>query len=91
MAPVSRVCQRVQDFIVKQFPSARKRAPKLTDDLLQNGVIDSLGVLDVVNFLEREFGVTISDEDLTPEHFGSVERITAYIESKSQVQTGQAG
>jgi acyl carrier protein len=56
----------------------------LTDDLplIENGVVDSLGIFHIVSFLEREFGVEILDEELAPEHFGTIGSIARLVESK---------
>jgi len=76
------VNQTVRQFIASHFSQARTRG--LTDDdrLLKSGIVDSLGVLDIVSFIESEFGVRVDDEDLVPEHFDSIGRIAAYIETK---------
>jgi acyl carrier protein len=85
------VIQRVQDFVREKFPLARKRVPSAKDDLLQTGIVDSLGVLDLVAFLEKEFGLTISDDELTPENFSSIEQIATFVSSKHQASAGRAG
>ena len=48
--------------------------------------MDSLGILDLVAFLEKEFEVQISDEDLTPENFDSVEQMVAFVANKKNEQ-----
>jgi acyl carrier protein len=55
---------------------------KLDDDvsLLDRGIIDSTGVLEIVMFLEDEFAVKVHDRDLLPENFDSVDRIVAFVE-----------
>jgi acyl carrier protein len=58
------------------------------DDLLESGVIDSLGVLELVAFLQQEFGIAISDDDLTPENFKSIECMAQFVESMLQAQSG---
>ena len=73
--------ERIRSFLVRQFPTAKNVSND--DPLLKNGVIDSLGVLEVVTFVEDEFSITVSDEDLLPENFGSVEGIAKFVESKS--------
>jgi acyl carrier protein len=74
--------QSIHSFVLEKFPAARKR--KITDDdsLLESGIIDSLGMLDVVSFLERTFTLSISDEELTPENFSSVSALAAFVMSK---------
>jgi acyl carrier protein len=73
----------VQEFILKQFPLARKQQIKTTDALLESGMLDSMGVLRVVTFLEEEYAFSVSDEDLVPENFQTIERIAAFIQSKT--------
>jgi acyl carrier protein len=77
----------VRQFITHQFSHARTRALADDDPLLESGIVDSLGVLDLVRFIESEFGVSVADEELIPEHFNSIGRIASYIQSK-QKETG---
>jgi len=70
---------RVRQFILKQFPLARKRQVRDSDALLESGIVDSLGVLQVVSFIEQEFSVKISDDDLVPDNFQTIDRIKALI------------
>jgi acyl carrier protein len=88
MNKVMPVAQNIRQFILTQFPPARRRTLLDTDPLLQSGIIDSLGVLDVVTFIESEFKITVDDDDLLPEHFESIEHITAFVEKKAQRQAG---
>ena len=69
-------------FIINHFPTARRRELSDTDPLLESGIIDSLGVLDVVAFVESEFNLRVDDDDLTPENFQTVDRMTAYVQMK---------
>jgi acyl carrier protein len=52
---------------------------------LEEGIVDSTGVLELILFVEETFGVQVSDEDVTPENFDSVARLTTYIRSKVSV------
>jgi len=82
MSNTNEIQPRVRAFILQKFPPARKRG--LTDDLLllESGIIDSLGVLDVVGFLEETFGIKVEDEELTPENFGSVNCMVSFVSQK---------
>jgi acyl carrier protein len=66
--------------VLQKFPHARKRGVNNGDNLLENGVIDSLGVLDLVTFFQQEFSVAVEDDDLTPENFGSIESMAKFVE-----------
>lgn len=56
----------------------------LSDDypLIQRGVIDSLGILSLVTYIEDSFGVLIEDEDLVPEHFGTISSMARLVAQK---------
>lgn len=51
------------------------------DALLEDGIIDSLGLLDVVNFLEAEFSIAVDDADVTLDNFGSVNAMASFVAS----------
>ena len=72
----------IRDFVFEKFPIAKKRQLKDSDELLESGIVDSLGILDVVAFLESEFGLTVNDEDLLPENFRSIERIAQFAQER---------
>jgi acyl carrier protein len=74
----------VRAFVLKSFPLARKQQIKNSDPLLDSGMIDSQGILEVVAFIEQEFSVIVVDEELSPENFESIDRIAAFIRNKKQ-------
>ena len=74
------VTDRIRKFLEAQFPLVRTLRDQ--DQLLGDGILDSLGILEVVSFLESEFGMTVSDEELLPEHFDSISKLAAFVESK---------
>ena len=55
-----------------------------TDDLVEAEVMDSLGIMKLILFLEENFSIKISDEDLTLENFRSVQSIWSLVEKKSK-------
>lgn len=73
---------RIRAFIVEELGW---RGEQLTDDfpLLENGVIDSLGLFRVVAFLESEYGVKIPDDRLVPDNFATLARIASLVEQPS--------
>jgi acyl carrier protein len=75
---------RVRQFITTNFYVADPAA--LADDasLLEQGIIDSTGVLEVVTFLEADFGLKVEDSEILPDNVDSISRITAFIERKKK-------
>ena len=53
-----------------------------SESLLDNGTMDSTGVLEVINFLEEEFGITVADEEMIPDNLDSVGRIVSCVGRK---------
>lgn len=49
------------------------------DWLMKKGIVDSLGVVELIKFLEAEFGVVIRDDDITEENLGSVAALTRFV------------
>jgi len=49
---------------------------------LEAGIIDSVGIIDMVLFIEETFAIKIEDSEITPEHFDSVNKLANYIRAK---------
>ena len=73
--------ERIKGFLAKQFPATKKTG--IDESLLKTGLIDSLGILDVVAFLEKEFAIAITDEELLPENFESIRSIANFVQQKT--------
>ena len=69
----------VRDFLTTQL---HKSGGDLAADesLLESGTIDSMGVLQLVAFLEATYGVKVGDDDLVPENFDTIAAISAFVE-----------
>ena len=74
---------RLRTFIVEEL-SWEGSASELTDDfpLLERGALDSLGIFQLVSFIEGEFGVEIRDEELVRENFGTLADIARLVDDK---------
>jgi acyl carrier protein len=68
--------------IVKGF-AAEPVDPAPGDSLFESGMLDSFSLADLVTELEKEFGIKVPDSDLVPRKFDSIDRIDAYVASKS--------
>ncbi len=76
------IMERIRKFILEHIPQARQMNVQNEDQLLEGGLLDSLGILDVVSYLEEEFSISASDEELTPENFQSIATMASYVEMK---------
>jgi acyl carrier protein len=75
--------KRAMELIHRLFPVARKREIGPNDSLFASGIVDSLGVLELVSVLEQEFSVTLQDDDLVPENFQTIGAIVAFMRRKT--------
>lgn len=71
--------KQVRDFVTTNFYVADPRSLEDRTSLLDHGIIDSTGVLEVIMFIETTFGVTVEDSEMLPENLDSIERIAAFI------------
>lgn len=81
------VSERIRHFVLEKFPLARKRGLKDGDGLLESGIVDSMGVLEIVSFVEQEFGFQISDEELVPDNFKTIEHLSAFVNARKIVDS----
>jgi len=71
----------IRQFLVENvFHDRDVHNLKPDDSLIARGLLDSLSILKTVTFCEEEFGVTIPDEDVLPDHFDSVRSIAKLVE-----------
>lgn len=79
----SKLLQTVRDFIADNF-LFRAENEALGDDqsLLDSGIVDSTGVLEIIAFLEQTYEISIADSEIVPENLDSVGRIADYVERK---------
>ena len=71
----------VEQFILSEIMAGsaiEQIAPD--EDLLATGIVDSHGVMQLVAFLRERYGVTVGEDDLTPENFQTIAAIGAFVE-----------
>ena len=76
--------QMLKDFIVSDLLNgAASGTPADEQDLLLSGLVDSLGVVRMIAFIEQTMAVSVPIEDVTLENFQTIERIASYIQRQS--------
>jgi acyl carrier protein len=74
---------KIRAFLKDNFYIDTLTPPLLdTDSFLEKGVIDSTGVLEVINFIQNEFGFEVLDSEILPENIDSIKNISSYILKK---------
>ena len=74
--------EKVRAFITTNFYVADPTSLEDEASLLDRGVIDSTGVLEVIFFIEETFGIKVEDSEMLPENLDSIERIAYFISRK---------
>jgi acyl carrier protein len=74
--------QQVRSFVTTNFYVPDPSALADEASLLDQGIIDSTGVLEVISFLEDTFGLTVDDTEMVPENLDSIERISSFVAKK---------
>lgn len=83
------ISTKIRDYIRENFLYGGKDQISDTGSLLDAGIIDSTGAMELVSFLEGEFGLQIDDQDLVPENLDSIAAMTAFVTRKTAgVQPG---
>jgi acyl carrier protein len=77
--PLDTYRQQVRDFLVSNFYVAETNLLEVDTSLLEQGIIDSTGVLEVIGFIEETFSITVEDSELLPENLDSIEGIAQYV------------
>jgi len=80
----SDVRARLRGFITTNYLFGDEtRTPADGEDLLLTGVVDSTGILEMIEFLESDFGIQVSEDETVPENLGSVANLLRYVLAKS--------
>jgi len=73
--------QEIHDYLVTELASERDSFTP-HENLLAQGIIDSMGILSLVTFMETRFGIKASDDDMVPENFETLEALRLFVERK---------
>ncbi|BBO67309.1 acyl carrier protein [Desulfosarcina alkanivorans] len=76
------VQSKIREFIIENFLFGNANGLKDDTSFLEEGIIDSTGVLELVTFLEETYEIQVDDEELIPENLDSINNVTAYLEQK---------
>jgi acyl carrier protein len=71
------------DYITKELAIGRAKALAPDDDLLASGILDSLGLMQLVLFIEEKLGFKIPDEDVVIDNFRTVRTLVDYLDQKA--------
>ena len=75
----------IRQFILENYLfTTDTSAVGFDDSLIDRGIVDSTGMLEIIFFVEERFGVVMEDQEMVPENLASISKIARYVESKLQ-------
>jgi acyl carrier protein len=74
---------KIRAYIAENFLFGEADQLAVTDSFLDKGIIDSTGILEIVMFLEEQFGIKVADSEMLPENLDSIGNIVNFITRKS--------
>jgi acyl carrier protein len=74
--------QRLRDFIRETYPVAAGSELAAEQSLIDSGILDSIGVLNLMTWLEREFSIFVEDHEVIPENVDGIGPLVRYVEAK---------
>jgi acyl carrier protein len=84
---MSEIENKLCQFLVENFILSEQLDELGGDDsFLDNGIIDSTGILELIFFVEEQFGIQVDTSEVLPENFDSINRLVAYIQRKQGSQ-----
>lgn len=73
----------IRSFLVENYMFGRDLTVADSSSLLEHGIIDSTGILELVAHLEETYGISVADDELIPDNLDSIANITAYVSRKT--------
>jgi len=88
MEPEMMTRKAVMTFLDEELlpASGVRKKPALDENLLDSGILDSLGIMKLLEYLERTFSISVDEEDLLPENFESINAIILLLQKYQQRQ-----
>jgi len=76
-----RIQEQLLDFLTRNFLVSREEII-LDESLIDQGIIDSFGLIEIASFLEKEFAIAVTEKQMTRQNFGSVYKIVNFIKNE---------
>jgi acyl carrier protein len=77
--------ERIKGYIIDNFLFGDEEGLEDQTSFLDAGIVDSTGILELVDFLDNEFRIKISDDEILPENLDSINNIINFLDKKSVV------
>ncbi len=79
---------KIQEYIIKNLYYAENHPITADDSFLETGVVDSMGVMELVTFVQAEFGIQVNQDEIVVENFDSIRKLGAFVRKKLAPEAG---
>jgi acyl carrier protein len=76
----------IREFVKQNFLFGDGGTLLNDDSFLEKGIVDSTGILEIIAFIEKKYGINVDDSELLPENLDSINNIAAFLERKNAVR-----
>ena len=84
---VSEISDTIRGYIVENILFGEDRMLESNTSLHESGVLDSTGILEVITFLEQEFGIEIADDEVVPGNLATLRQMSSFVRKKLDAKT----
>ena len=84
----TQAAQQIRSFIEENYLFGGSDSLKDSDSFLEFGILDSTGILQLIEFLGDRFRITVTDEEVTPQNLDSIDKILAFLQRKAVATAG---
>ena len=79
------IINTVRNFIIENFLFEEDENLKAETSFLENGILDSTGILELITFLEEKYEIKVEDAELIPQNLDSIANVAEYVQKKQGV------
>jgi acyl carrier protein len=85
---MSTIERTIRQFVIDNFFFGEENQEFHNENsLIEKGVIDSMGMLGLISFVQETYGIKVEDQELVPENWDSVSRIASFVQSKNNLRS----
>ncbi|MBN1972124.1 MAG: acyl carrier protein [Sedimentisphaerales bacterium] len=74
--------EELQNYIIENILFGEQKSIDIDADFQENGILDSIGFLEIITFIEEKYDIRIEDNEVIPENLGTLRNISCFIEKK---------
>ena len=87
---ITNYLKEIRDFVVNNFLFGEAGSLQEDTSFMENDILDSTGILELVTFLEASYGIKVQDQEMVPENLDSINRVASFVMRKQSGKDGRS-